>query len=47
MNFHQLRRALPHLDELRLWPGLRADGAVALPCHGCGRARAVLCAVER
>ena len=49
MNFHQLRRALPHLDELRLCAGsARADGALvsamALLRQG---ARAVLCAVER
>ena len=49
MNFQQLRRALPHLDELRLCAGsARADGALvsamALLRQG---ARAVLCAVER
>ena len=49
MNFHQLRRALPHLDELRLCAGsARADGALvsamALLRQGT---RAVLCAVER
>ena len=49
MNFQQLRRALPNLDELRLCAGsARADGALvsamALLRQG---ARAVLCAVER
>ena len=49
MNFQQLRRALPHLDELRLCAGsARADGALvsamALLRQGT---RAVLCAVER